>query len=182
MYGRRAVMTFKTSRFIRAGEELTIDYGPEYFDEDFPCQCDAFTYPHTSEVYRRRVHPDGTLSPTGIGTYGEAKGKRGGGDQAGGAGAGGSSVAETWTRKTRAGQAKVKKTQVGRTRVEKTRVEKPRVTRMRIPKIVLSTTKKASAPKVSRRRSWGSRAYKGGDPDRNPLRRSARIAAIGLRA
>lgn len=187
MYGKRAVMTFKTSRFIRAGEELTIDYGPEYFDEDFPCQCDAFAYPHTSEVYRRRVHPDSTLSPTGIGTYGEAKGKRGGGE-ASGTGAAGSSVEETWTRKTRAGQAKAKKTLVEKTRVEKTRVgktrvEKPRLTRMRIPKIImLSSTKKASAPKVRRRKSWGSRAYKGGDHDWNPLRRSARIAAIGLGA
>lgn len=186
MYGKRAVMTFKTSRFIPAGEELTIDYGPEYFDEDFPCQCDAFAYPHTSEVYRRRVHPDGTLSPTGIGTYGEAKGKRGGGE-AGGAGAGGSSVEETWTRKTRADQTKVKKTKVEnkrviKPRVDKTRVEKTRLTRLRIPKIILSTTKKASAPKVRRRKSWGSRAYKGGNPDRNPLRRSARIAAIGLGA
>lgn len=186
MYGKRAVMTFKTSRFIPAGEELTIDYGPEYFDENFPCQCDAFAYPHTSEVYRRRVHPDGTLSPTGIGTYGEAKGKRGGGE-AGGAGAGGSSVEETWVRKTRAGQAKVKKTQVKNTKVikpraEKTRVKKTRLTRLRVPKIMLRTTKKTSAPKVRRRKSWGTRAYKGGDPDRNPLRRSARIAAIGLRA
>lgn len=187
MYGRRAVMTFTTNRFIAAGEEVTIDYGPEYFNANFPCQCDAFDYPHTSEVYRRRVHPDGSVSSTGIGTYGEAKGKRGSNEAGGGVAADGSSVEETWTRKTRAGQAKVKKTQVKnakviKPRVEKMRVKKTRLTRMRVPKIMLKTTKKASAPKVGRHESWGARAYKGGDPGRNPLRRSARIAAIGLRA
>lgn len=187
MYGRRAVMTFTTNRFIAADEELTIDYGPEYFNANFPCQCDAFDYPHTSGEYRRRVHPDGSVSPTGIGTYGEFKGKRGGGEAGSGAETGGASVEETWTRKTRAGKAKVKKTKVKNTkvikpRVEKTRVETMRLTRLRVPKIMLRTTRKVSAPKVGRRESWGERAYKGGDPGRNPLRRSARIASIGQKA
>ncbi|KAK7732611.1 hypothetical protein SLS63_004866 [Diaporthe eres] len=169
MYGGRAAMIFRTIRFIRAGEEVTIDYGADYFGAGFPCQCDAFPYPHTSERYRRRVYPDGSLSPQGVGTYGSARGQRGGGcarDQeqifpgpADDAEAGGSGV--------------------GRTRVEKARVEKRR---MRVSMTRLRALQKASAAKVRRRRSWGEMAYKGGDPDRNPLRRSARIAAIGVRA
>ncbi|KAG8165872.1 hypothetical protein KVR01_004424 [Diaporthe batatas] len=63
MYGGRAVVVFSTKREIAAGEEITIDYGPEYFHRDFPCECDAFDYPHTSEAYRRRISPDGNVSP-----------------------------------------------------------------------------------------------------------------------
>lgn len=166
MYGRRAAMIFRTSRRIRVGEEITIDYGPDYFNAAFPCQCDAFPYPHTSERYRRRVHPDGSVSPRGVGTYGSAKGQRGGGAReqslpgsADGAEAGGSAVRKA--------------------RVEKARV---RLTRMRVSETRLSSLEKASAPRVRRRRSWGSMAYKGGDPDRAPLRRSARIASVGVGA
>lgn len=167
MYGGRAAMIFRTIRFIRAGEEVTIDYGADYFGAGFPCQCDAFPYPHTSERYRRRVYPDGSLSPQGVGTYGSARGQRGGGarDQ----------------EQTLPGPAYDAET--GRSGVEKTRVEKARVEkrRMRVSKTRLRALQKASAAKVRRRRSWGEMAYKGGDPDRNPLRRSARIAAIGVR-
>lgn len=77
MYGKRAVMVFETTRDVAAGEEITIDYGPTYFNADQPCQCDAFPYPHTSEEYRRRVHPDRTVDATGVGTYGGFKGKVG---------------------------------------------------------------------------------------------------------
>lgn len=168
MYGRRVVMLFKTNRFIRAGEEITIDYGENYFDESFPCACDAFDYPHTSEPYRRRVYPDGSVSPTGVGTYGNLKGKRReqspSGGSAGEAEAGGSGVDNARAGKTRAGKGRVEKAEVARIR-------------MRVSETRLSSIKKASAPRSRRRRSWGSMAYKGGDPDR-PLRRSARIAAI----
>lgn len=159
MYGRRAAMIFRTSRFIRAGEEITIDYGSDYFRPGFPCRCDAFPYPHTSEMYRRRVHPDGSVSPRGVGTYGSARGQRGGGARE-----------QTLPGSTDDAEA-------GRSGVERGRVEKKR---MRISKTRLRWLKKAAASRVKRRRSWGSMAYKGGDPDRNPLRRSARIAAIGV--
>lgn len=70
MYGKRAVIAFKTNRDIAAGEEISIDYGPDYFDRRFPCGCDAFDYPHTSETYRRRVFPDGSVSLQGFRSYG----------------------------------------------------------------------------------------------------------------
>lgn len=161
MYGRRAAMVFRTSRFIRAGEEITIDYGSDYFKPGFPCQCDAFPYPHTSEMYRRRVHPDGSVSPRGVGTYGSARGQRGGGAR----------------EQTLPGS--VEGAEAGGPGVTRGRVEKKR---MRISKTRLRWLKKAAASRVKRRRSWGSMAYKGGDPDRHPLRRSARIAAIGAGA
>lgn len=66
MYGKRAVVAFKTNRAIAAGEEITIDYGTEYFNAHFPCKCDAFKYPHTSETYRRRVSPEGDVSMQGF--------------------------------------------------------------------------------------------------------------------
>ncbi|KKY36672.1 putative set domain-containing protein [Diaporthe ampelina] len=154
MYGKRACIALRTLRDIVAGEEVTIDYGDEYFDAALPCQCGAFTYPHTSEQYRRRVHGDGSVSPRGIGTYGNLRSQHGGGsgDQAS------SGLAD--------------KGASPRERVEDARV---RETKTR-PK----TLEKKSAPTVSRRRSRGSRRYKGGDPDRNPLRRSTRIAAIRM--
>lgn len=167
VYGGRAAMIFRTIRFIRAGEEITIDYGAEYFGAGFPCQCDAFPYPHTSERYRRHVYPDGSLSPQGVGTYGSARGQRGGGARE-----------QEQILPGSADDAKTGGSGVEWTRLETARVEKRR---MRVSTTRLTALKKASAAKVRRRRSWGEMAYKGGDPDRNPLRRSARIAAIGVR-
>ncbi|POS75039.1 set-domain histone methyltransferase-5 [Diaporthe helianthi] len=76
MYGKREVVALKTNRDIAAGEEITIDYGTEYFNKNFPCHCDTFEYPHTSETYRRRVSPDGSnVSLQGFRTSGCQKKK-----------------------------------------------------------------------------------------------------------
>lgn len=180
MYGGRTVMIFRTNRFIRAGEEITIDYGAQYFDADSPCACNAFDYPHTSEEYRRRVHPDGSVSPTGVGTYGDMRGQRGGGGSpAPSSGSGsGAEAGGSGARKARTGKGK-EKARVRKENVEKSGVRK---VRLRVSETRLSSIKRASASRSRRRRSWGSMAYKGGDPDRDPLRRSARIAARGVGA
>lgn len=78
MYGKRFALAFRTNRDIAAGEEIFIDYGADYFHGGFPCRCPAFPYPHTSQKYRRRVHPDGRVSPMGYGTFGIYDGKKGG--------------------------------------------------------------------------------------------------------
>lgn len=78
MYGKRFAVAFRTERDIAAGEEIFIDYGVDYFNENVPCLCNAFAYPHTSETYRRHVHQDGTVSPMGFGTFGRFDGKKGG--------------------------------------------------------------------------------------------------------
>lgn len=177
MYGGRAVMIFRTNRFIRAGEEITIDYGATYFDADSPCACNALNYPHTSEEYRRRVHPDGSLSPTGVGTYGDMRGQRRGVSPApspGGGSGGGAEAGGSGAQKARAAKAK---TRAGKVKVNVEENARVRKIRLRVSETRLSSIKRASAPRSRRRRSWGSMAYKGGDPDRDPLRRSARIAA-----
>lgn len=170
MYGKRAVMIFRTTRFISAGEEVTIDYGSDYFNRFAPCQCDAFNYPHTSELYRRRIYPDGSVSPGGFGTYGSARGERG-------------SNVRGQTAPGPADDEEVDEQDARRRWVEIPRVKEARVemTPMRVSKTRLRTLKEAAASKVvRRRRSWGEMAYKGGDPDRNLLRRSARIAAMAV--
>ena len=153
MYGKRAVIAFQTNRDIAAGEEITIDYGVDYFDADFPCQCDAFEYPHTSETYRRHVHENGDVSPRGWGTYAPFEGPGGG------------------SMSSQASSGSAEKEKLLSVLAAKTTKVRKNVSRSR-------RRERVSASKATRRRlSWGSRAYKGGDPDRNPLRRSARIAA-----
>lgn len=168
MYGGRAVILLRTTRDVSAGEELTLDYGPDYFNAGFPCQCDAFDYPHTSETYRRRVYPDGSVSPGGVGTYGTMRGKRSGGQGRG-------------KKAASSGSA-------GASGVKSGRVERAQAKRRRRPSVdsdVLQAQPKAmprdqaSSPARRRRNSWGSMAWKGGDPDQPSLRRSARIAARG---
>lgn len=165
MYGQRAVIALRTNRFISAGEELTLDYGPDYFNAGFACQCDAFDYPHTSETYRRRVYPDGSVSPSGVGTFGTLRGKRSGGGRG---------------KKAPSGSA-------GGSGVKSGRVERAQPKIRRRPSVdgdgVVQAQPKSRprddvvSPARRRRNSWGSMAYKGGDPDRSPVRRSARIAS-----
>lgn len=146
MYGRRAVVVLRTTRAIAEGEEVTIDYGFDYFDANFPCECDALNYPHTSEMYRRRVHPDGTVSPRGVGTYGPIKGQRAGGAKK-------SALAGPVAKA--ASKSAIVNAGVKKAPAPKSKVMGMGRARGRVP-----------APKARRRRSWGSRAYKGGDPDR----------------
>ncbi|KAL1863916.1 Histone-lysine N-methyltransferase ehmt1 [Diaporthe australafricana] len=144
MYGKRAVMVFRTIRDITAGEELTIDYGENYFDTGNPCQCDAFPYHHTSERYHRRVYPDGKFDNHGFRVKGDNPRRR----------SSAAVPAQPW-RKEAAGAVVAKKLADGRRKAK----SRPR-------------TLETAAKPQRRRLSWGSRGYKEGDPDRIPTRRA----------
>lgn len=50
MYGRRRVLAYRATCDVRAGEELFVHYGPQYWVPGRPCLCDASERPHVCDA------------------------------------------------------------------------------------------------------------------------------------
>ncbi|KAL1858115.1 hypothetical protein Daus18300_010116 [Diaporthe australafricana] len=69
MYGHRRAIVFRTTRAIAANEQLSIDYGPNYFSGfNMLCQCNSYNGPphnHGGAVPPPAARKTGLFAPLG---------------------------------------------------------------------------------------------------------------------